>query len=120
MDFTEEEIQAVWDNGIIVSIEKAPLWRIGLGGAWICRDNYADRESIYGWEIDHCYPQSLGGGHDLINLQPMHWKNNLSKGNDFPTFKIVLKHGYEKNVVVEEEVNVPEELSKKLENLYKF
>ena len=35
-----------------------------------------------GWEIDHIIPVSKGGTDDLSNLQPLHWKSNMSKGED--------------------------------------
>jgi hypothetical protein len=40
------------------------------------------KKNEYGWEIDHIIPVSKGGTDDLSNLQPLHWKSNISKGED--------------------------------------
>ncbi len=37
-----------------------------------------------GWEIDHIIPVSKGGTDDLLNLQPLQWQNNRSKGDNYP------------------------------------
>ena len=55
-------------------------------------------QSEYGWEIDHIYPkvrlEELGVPEVLIydsrNLRPMNWKNNVSKGSDYPSYTTVV------------------------------
>ncbi|KUG25132.1 hypothetical protein ASZ90_005048 [hydrocarbon metagenome] len=37
---------------------------------------------MYGWEIDHIIPLSLGGTDDIANLQPLHWENNRKKSDN--------------------------------------
>ena len=37
-----------------------------------------------GWEIDHIRPIAASGGDDLDNLQPLYWKTNRTKGDDWP------------------------------------
>jgi len=48
------------------------------------RTKYGDTSSGHGWEIDHVYPASKGGGDELNNLQPLQWSNNRSKSDHYP------------------------------------
>ena len=79
MSLSKEEIQQVWEKGEIVDDSYKDKWRKDKCGAWISRDEHGNRESIYGWEIDHVDPK---GGDDISNKRPLQWKNNLTKGED--------------------------------------
>lgn len=79
MSFSEETIQAVWQKGIIVPGNNSNVWRKDQCGAWIGRKEHGNRNSQYGWEIDHIKPESDGGGDELSNLRPLQWENNSSK-----------------------------------------
>jgi hypothetical protein len=78
MSWTAEMIQAVWEKGQVVSENNPDRWRKDQCGAWIGRDEYGDRTSQYGWEIDHISP---GGSDALSNLRPLQWKNNADKSD---------------------------------------
>jgi 5-methylcytosine-specific restriction endonuclease McrA len=72
----------VWQKGAIVPTHDPSRYRKDRFGNWIALDEYGLR-SAYGWEIDHIFPTSLGGGDHLDNLQPLHWRSNAQKGNRF-------------------------------------
>lgn len=76
---SQEIIQQVWEKGKIVSGNDPDVCRKDQCGAWICRKYYGNRESQYGWEIDHIKPESEGGGDELSNLRPLQWENNARK-----------------------------------------
>ncbi len=80
----ENSKKLVWNKGTPIKGYDPAVWRRD-----ICRDamkysDHGDTNSKYGWEIDHIRPVSKGGPDDLSNLQPLHWKNNRSKGDNYP------------------------------------
>jgi len=78
MAWTNEMIQAVWEKGEVIQGNDPSRWRKDQCGAWIGRAEYGDRDSQYGWEIDHISP---GGSDALSNLRPLQWKNNTDKSD---------------------------------------
>ena len=79
MGFDDNTVQSVWEKGRVVSGNDPSVWRQDQCNAWICRHLHGNRDSQYGWEIDHITPESEGGSDDLYNLRPLQWKNNASK-----------------------------------------
>ena len=78
MAFSEEIIQKVWEKGKVVSSNDPNVYRKDECGAWIRRNQYGNRNSQYGWEVDHISP---GGSDTLSNLRPLQWKNNTDKSD---------------------------------------
>lgn len=78
MSWSEEMIQKVWEKGKIVPNNDPSIWRKDECGAWIGRSYYGNRNSEYGWEIDHISP---GGPDILSNLRPLQWRNNVDKSS---------------------------------------
>lgn len=75
-------IQKVWQKAAYVNAEnEARGFRKDACGAWIQFVQHGDRNAQYGWEIDHIKPVALGGTDSFDNLQPLHWKNNVEKGD---------------------------------------
>ena len=75
--FSEDNVQAVWERGHPIQGNDSNVWRQDDCGAWIRRSDYGNRNSGFGWEIDHIDPTR---GNNLSNLRPLHWKNNVAKG----------------------------------------
>ncbi|PQO25817.1 HNH endonuclease [Blastopirellula marina] len=84
--WSEAEKAAVWRKGDIIAGHDPRIWRSDKCGSKIKWDQYGTL-GIYGWEIDHIKPVSRGGGDELSNLQPLHWSNNRSKGDDYPHWR---------------------------------
>ena len=84
--FTEQVIQRVWEKARIVDGYNGDSIRKDSCGAWILRSQYGNTDSMFGWEIDHVYPVSKGGGDDLQNLRPIQWENNRSKSDNYPNW----------------------------------
>ncbi len=96
----KEKALEIWD-----SIFGAKKWATDCFGTWMYRDDYGETDKkrnnrpdgtgkyySYGWEIDHIKPKSKFGEEsdaDLMNnFEPLHWENNRSKADGFPTFMI--------------------------------
>lgn len=114
----EATVNYVWQKGLTVEGYNPDLYRQDYSGAWIARNAYADRESILGWEIDHVYPKAKGGTDDEINLRPINWRNNISKGDSYPEYMAELVSEDNKNVVKPTRCTVGSVLQAKLKALY--
>ena len=80
-DFSEQEQYAVWLKATSTNIPKI---RFDVCKREIHFDKYGDTSSVYGWEIDHIKPVAKGGGDEIDNLQPLYWRTNRVKGDNWP------------------------------------
>ena len=69
-------IEAVWCKGQHIKGFSPGEWRCDACGNLIKRIEYGNRDSDYGWEIDHIDPD---GGDFLSNLRPLYWKTNVQR-----------------------------------------
>jgi hypothetical protein len=74
--FAEDVIQHVWEKGKVIEGNSPAIWRADRYSYFMKRDDYCERNSRYGWEINHIRPFSAGGDDSLENLQPLQWENN--------------------------------------------
>lgn len=116
----EIDHNAIWEKAILVEGYDPDLIRKDCCGAWILKDEYANRDSRFGWEVDHIFPESLGGGNDSDNLRPMQWENNVSKGNDYPNYIAAVKAEGGENVDFEAQFSVNETTQKIIKKLYQI
>lgn len=78
MSFSEQDIEAVWNKGRVIPDFASDIWRWDVCGTVMKRSEHGNRNSKYGWEIDHINPN---GNDSLSNLQPLQWENNVSKSD---------------------------------------
>lgn len=81
LNFEKSQIIEVWKKGISIGGYDPNLWRKDKCGSLMSFNEYGNRNSDSGWEIDHINPVSNGGNDNLNNLQPLNWKNNLNKSD---------------------------------------
>lgn len=71
--------QPVWNKGVIIPGYDPRVWRRDAYGNNIRFQDYGNRQSEYGWEIDHVIPVSQSGTDDLQNLRPLQWEANAAR-----------------------------------------
>jgi len=76
----------VWRRGRVLPGCDPGVWRSDACGSLIRFGDYG-KMGDYGWEIDHICPVSRRGCDWLDNLQPLQWRNNRSKGDNWPYWR---------------------------------
>lgn len=79
--WTSDQIKEVWEKGKPIEDYDKNVWRYDKCGLAMKWSEHGNRDSAFGWEIDHINPVSNGGSDSNSNLQPLNWKNNASKGD---------------------------------------
>lgn len=129
MELTEDLKREIWEKGI--EDDKYPSDRVRKDacGAYIRYADYGNRDSIFGWEIDHIYPASKLKDRvdiaaelidDIRNLRPFHWKNNESKGANYPFYTACMVADDENatNILTSQGKKVSEHIQEELRRLY--
>ena len=124
---TEDELKLkAWRNAVIVTDYDANKFRKDACGAWIMWDKYNVTDSVFGWQIDHIYPQSKlkerGFSQDAIdnpaNIRAMQHQNNQSKGADYPDYLAVVTSQDNRNVQQRTSLSINAKKQAELKQLY--
>ena len=126
MNFSQEIIDAVWAKAQTVDGFDENKYRKDVCGAWMIKDSYGDKESIYGWEIDHICPVSILKErniseeviNNLSNLRALQWENNRRKDNSYPDYISAVTSEENKNIKKERSLSVNEKTKAILKQLY--
>ena len=78
-DARQKRILSVWNKGTKIEGHDAKVWRHDDFGNVIKFAEYSNRDSDYGWEIDHIVPVAAGGSDSLSNLRPLQWEANVRR-----------------------------------------
>jgi hypothetical protein len=71
---------AVWIKGREIPGYDSTVWRHDAFGSVMRYADYGNRQSEYGWEIDHVVPSALGGIDAHANYRPLNCRNNAGLG----------------------------------------
>ena len=74
---------AAWNRAALIFNLDCNVWRTDRFGLSIKWSDYGNRDSLYGWELDHIVPISKGGSDEEHNLQALHWRCNTAKSDRF-------------------------------------
>lgn len=80
-NFSQQDILLVWQKAAPIPGYDPRVCRRDVCGAPMVWKDYGNRNSQYGWEVDHIVPVANGGSDLLSNLRPLHWKNNARKSD---------------------------------------
>lgn len=128
MNLSEKEKDRIFRKARKIEGLDADEWRMDACDAIIHRSSYGRNDDFFGWEVDHIVPKSLleenGVPQNLIddfrNLRPLNWRNNVSKGDDYPSYKVEIQSedGGESNVIRSRRRTVNQAKQKELRELY--
>ena len=78
-EFADKAI--AWSNAHVIPgrENESHVWRMDDFGSLIRWDDHGDRNSPYGWEIDHVPPLGLGFAPNR-RTRALHWRHNAQLG----------------------------------------
>ncbi len=118
MAIDTDTIKMVWEKARKVQGLDPSMFRLDACGALIMFERYG-KENPYGWVIDHIFPVSLGGDDNAMNLRAFHYRNNLSKRDDYPSYTAVIKYNGKGNMEEERNLTVNDKVRASLKKIYK-
>lgn len=123
MDLNKETAMRLWNKSFGNEIKV-----VDFAGREIVKGAYNDRNSEFGWNVDHIYPQSLGGKTADYNLVCCNIKTNDEKADKFPCFNangkkfqiIKVENHYEIQPIIKVENSLDSKPVEKPVNFYDF
>jgi len=82
----KKQIDNAWEKAKPIQGKNPNEYRKDPSGNVIRKASYGTLGK-FGWEIDHKKPKSKGGTDNPRNIQPLHWKNNRQKSDNYPSKK---------------------------------
>jgi hypothetical protein len=79
MTWTHHQKSVAWNKAKVVDSNDPNVWRKDDCDAWIKWSDYGDRDSQYGWEVDHITSKEHDGTDADSNLRALQWQNNVGK-----------------------------------------
>ena len=128
MSLSEKEKDRIFRKARRIEGLDADEWRMDACDAIIHRSSYGRDDEFFGWEVDHIVPKSLLEDNDVTqeliddfrNLRPLNWRNNASKGDDYPRYNAAIRSddGGESNVLKASSRTVNKAKQDELRKLY--
>ena len=76
MSWDAGSLLRIWDRGRSMPGRDPSEWRRDDYDNPIRFDEYGNRKSVFGWEVDHIDPD---GGDGIANLRPLQWRINAGR-----------------------------------------
>ena len=81
MEYSEKDKKYIWSKSTkAIKGKSHGLFALDYYNNEIHYFCYGDRNSRFGWEIDHITPEVFGGRTILNNLRAIHWRANARGG----------------------------------------
>lgn len=74
LDDFEEKKRRVWSKAAPIPGRDPALWRRDEGGSILFYPDFGEPASPWAWAFAHVVDPALGGGEDVVNLKPVHWR----------------------------------------------
>ena len=114
-----ESIEKAWEKARVVDGFDPNIFRQDACGAWIQKEMFSQSGSMFGWGVDLIFPLSMGGSPIEDNIRALNYRNLVSKGNDYPSYKAVYTADGLENKETELYLTVNKITRIKLKNFFK-
>lgn len=116
----------IWQKALVQEGYDPASIRKDACGAWIVYSEYGNKDSDFGWEIDHIVPRSILESqnvsddkiNDMENLRPLNWRNNESKGDDYPDYTSSVTSQDDTNVLINQTYTVNKNKQQTLKRIF--